>query len=508
MSHLLSVSLHAPLRLGNLVACVTLEDGQSVHVLLVEGAFFGEVPAKPVHLQLTTLPEHDANVAGTGQAMLPSSSAAVSFAIEDLYEKGTAVPVSGQLALSLFWGVHCHRELSLLAQPSDGRSGATAQSLRFGSFEHMVAAERVGLGDDGLPLAFRGIQASFDRETFLLVGGKKLTFGEIVALAGDYYAHFDAQAAQEFAWAWPDPVELTGLLDTEYRRPTLVDDEPQTVTDILQAVDATKQGGQAELDKKSTMVDLALSTSYPLRRYLALASQNHCHFASQPWNGQIDDRENAALRLYIAYHNRAMRQAETSGANKDVDGFFHALSVDAFGCHFLSDLFATGHIRTPRRILGEKYGVAKGALGMSHEMHCEDNKLGMWLTTRSNTSPRMVWRGYGDDQLLKPQAANHLWIVQRAVARSAAEVFAAYCGERIPAESSAMALIPVPLPAGQTPQPGDVLPDGSPAPQTDPNSYPLFCWLSESQFVARRTGRPSANEYVNQDKGNTKFSLS
>lgn len=509
MPHFVSVSIRAPLQLGNLVALVTLADGQSVRILLTDGAFCGELPAQPLHFQLTTLPEHEAEIVGAQQAGKPPTGSFVTYALEDLYETGVAIPRTGLLALSLFWGVHCHREFALLASGQTKRSGdGGAETLRFGSFEHIVCAERIGLGDDGLPLEFRGVRASFDHETFLPVGKKNLTFGEIIALAGDYYAHLDADAAQEFAWAWPDPVELTGVLDAEYRTATLVDDDPQTTTDILHAVESTKQGGQAELDQKSTMIELALSSSYPLRRYLALASQNHCHFASQPWNGDIDDRENAALRLYVGYHNRALRQATAAGGRRDVDGFFQALIVDAFGCHFLSDLFATGHIRTPRRILGAKYGVTKGALGMSHEMHCEDNKSGLWLTTRMSGLPRMVWRGYGDDQLLKPHAANHLWIVQRAVARSVAEVFAAYCGERLSTESTAMALIPVPLPAGQTPSPGDVLPDGSPAPQTDPNTYPLYCWLSDRQWVARRTGGPSVNQYVNHDEGKTKFSLS
>lgn len=509
MPHFLSVRLLAPLPTGDLVAAVTLRDGHTSLCLISNGYFEGEFPAEPTWFRLTTLPISEAEHRSAPQQAETPSTETLVCAVENLYEQGIAIPSSGLLSLSLFWGVHCHRELGLLADPSNSAHGgaSSARTLRFGSFEHITTAERVGLGDDGLPLVYNGITAGFDRDTFLRVAGKKLTFGEIVALGGDYYAHLDSQAASDFAWAWPEPKELTGLLDTDYRNPTLADDDPQTTADILRAVDVTKQFGQEELDKRSTMIDLSLSTSYPLRRYLALASQNFCHFASQPYTGKIDDTENAALRLYFGYHLRALREAEVAGQNRDADALFQALTVEAFGCHFLSDLFATGHIRTPRRILGDRYGVYRGALGMSHEMHCEDNRSGLWLTTRGLTSPRIVWRGYGDDQLLKPQSAHHLWFVQRAVARSVAEVFARFCGVVLSECDCAVALIPIPLPAGQTPQPGDILPDGQPAPQRDPNSFPRYCWIPERQIVARRVGPSNVNLYVSHDEGHTTFAL-
>lgn len=499
MPSALSIVMQSPLVLGELVAEVTLQSGEKTLILIHEGQFEGSLPSPAVRLRLTGLGADVAQHRSTGTPAAPTTS--VSAAIEDLFEKGVAVPADGKLSLLLTWGVHCHRPVQVDSHAEhapDAQCSATRGS-RFGSFEHITCAEFIGKNDFGRTLRFGDVEASFDKDTFLKVGKKKLTFGEILALAGDYYAHLDMQAAKEFSWAWPDAAGLTTLIDHDYRLPTLIDDDGAVTTAILTAVDETKDGGSDALDAKTKLIQLGVTTDYPVRRYLALASQNHCHFAAQPATGQIDDSTNEALRLYRAYHERALHQAETAGATGNVEAFFQALIVDAFGCHFLSDLFATGHMRVPRRVLTDRYGVVKGALGMAHDMHCEDNNSGLWLTPRFASHPRIVWRGYGDDHLHRPESGYHFLLVRRAVARSAAEVLAHYCQTTLPAGQRAEDLVPVALPAGTTPKKGDVFPDGKPATLTDPNAYPLYWWLPEKKIVARRVSASNEGVYVNHD---------
>jgi hypothetical protein len=511
MSSLLSVVMQSPLALGELVAELELQGGQKVLVLMQEGRFSGELPAPARRLRLTGHGRDavDAAYAECGAASeLPEPFATTS--IEELFEKGIAVPADGRLSLSLTWGVHCHRPVTVAAEPREAPAeGASAQcraahrasrAVRFGSFEHITCAEFIGKDDFGRTLRFSNIEASFDKDLFLRVGDKKLTFGEILALAGDYYAHLDEQAAKEFSWAWPEASGLSALIDGDYRKTTMVEDGGEVTTAILNAVNETKDAGQAALDTNANLARLGANTDYPLRRYLALASQNHCHFAAQSATGQVDDGTNEALRLYRAYHGRALKEAEAARQNSDVAAFFQALVADAFGCHFLSDLFATGHMRVPRRVLTERYGVVRGALGMAHDMHCEDNNSGLWLTPRFASRQRVVWRGYGDDMLHKQEAGFHFLLVRRAVARSAAEVFARYCGVVIPEGKRAEDMIPVVLPAGETPRRGDVLPDGTPAPQTNPNTYPLYWWLPDKKVLGRRVGDASQGFYVDHDK--------
>lgn len=218
---------------------------------------------------------------------------------------------------------------------------------------------------------------------------------------------------------------------------------------------------------------------------------------------------NEALISYHYYHYRALAAAEIAGISmvNQQQKFIDALVIEAFGCHFLTDLFASGHMRVPRRALGETFGIMRGGLGMAHGMHDEDNKRGLWVTTRIPQSPRVVWRAFGDAKLFHPEAAPHFGMVQEAVRRSVAEVFARYGGvSEIAAADTAEALLPVPIAAGCTPHIGDVLPFDMGVPGTaPPNHFPMYARCrnpySGHVTIAERAESADANSnlYHEQD---------
>jgi hypothetical protein len=407
-------------------------------------------------------------------------------------EPGREIPDDGVFRARLIWGAHCHSE-----PPPGGVEGQ-----RFASWEHVICADFVGLAaaadfeQPTQPLVLKGIRAPCKWDTPLL-GAR--TFGEIVCLAGDFYAHLDADAAHDFEWAWPPLGTVAGWLTGDYRETTLTGDKPASVGELLCVIrrDKDKHGNAA--GEFVAMAYDVLAHDFPARRYLALSSQNYCHFAC-PGPGAPD---NEALRLYAAYHERALRQAAAAPSAADSDtALRRALVTDAFACHFLSDLFASGHLRVPRRLLGERYGVLRGALHMSLQMHNEDNELGLWCTPRLPRpgQARLVWRAYGDGKLRSPEAGPHRWLVQEAVRRSAAEVFAAFCRVDMAPIDCAVALLPVPLPPGNAPGPEDrVVPEGGPANRRPgPNHWPLY-WFSEHGDVTHRRGRPSDGAYESAD---------
>lgn len=495
----LEVVLVSQLPLGDIVAELTLAGGGQALIVLRGGRFHGPIPTPAIHLRLTGLPAPagEAPLAVPEEYVVPkavSEEELSEAAIESLFEEG--VPVrQGRLALELTWGLHCHRTLGTV-DASGAEDGDPKPSERFVSLEHIECALLIGKDDTGRALAFGGRRAPFHAGTRFPIGGKESTFGEIIALAGDYYAHLDAAASAEFAWAWPAPTAGVARLAGEYRRPTLLEDTPAVIEDILAAARRDGDKEKSKLDAGWQLAKDSFFGRFPARRYLALASQNHCHFACQPADGTVRDEVNEALRLYRAYHNRALLQA--AAAKDDADRLNQALVVDAFGCHFLTDMFAAGHLRVPRRVLGERFGVMKGAQGMAHSMHCEDNKLGLWCTTRLAEEPRRVWHAYGDAMLFKKEARVHLEMVREAVRRSAAEVFAAFCGITLPMAQRAEAILPIPLAAGRGPKPGDLLPGRgveTPA-EGQPNHFPLYCWLPASQVLARRVSGPHENLYV------------
>lgn len=101
----------------------------------------------------------------------------------------------------------------------------------------------------------------------------------------------------------------------------------------------------------------------------------------------------------------------------------YAYFLEAFACHFLTDLFSTGHMRTPRRLLHYTYfaGIGPGVndgedvesgglVALSNPlwkadqcaryMHDEDCANGLWVTRARG---KASWPAYGDSQLFSPQ---------------------------------------------------------------------------------------------------------
>jgi hypothetical protein len=416
--------------------------------------------------------------------------------VEQLYMSGVKIPMDGKLTIQVSWGCHCH---------SDALPNQLAEK-RFGSWEHDRSADFVGkrsVGENLETLRIGGVAASFDCTTGLPVGKNELTFGQIVCLAGDYYAHLDAQARHDFAQAWPQLSLIAGWIEgADYRDTTLDTDNRANLDDLLTIIKRDKDGDSGWLGEFAHAGD-AVKGKYPARRYLALSAENYCHFVSPGPPAQQPPLD-FALWLYREYHERALALARKSSSSVNpVAGFRTALAVDAFGCHFLTDHFAGGHLRAPRRLLGETYGVLRGSLKMSLSMHTEDNKIGLWCRSRlpRRDGARIVWQAYGDGMLLRPEAHYNLYQVQEAVRRSAAEVFAASLNQTLNAIDCADAIVPVPLPPGSGPGRDDRLPDNSPPPvNAQHNLYPLY-WFDKDGKVLVRSGDPSQPIYEFQHWG-------
>lgn len=354
MAHRLDVALTAPFGLDDIVAVVTLETGTTARVVLRGGRLGQDLPARPVRMQLTTEPpppgEAPLSLAPLDRIGAPDGTP---IDVLELFDVGVEIPASGRLVLQVAWGAHCHSD----------RLPDAPEGKRFASWEHVVCAEFVGLdrvADDGTakPLTFNGITALFTRSTRLPVGRSTLTFGDIVCLGGDFYAHLDAAAAIDFPWAWPAVTGLKHWLAGDYRDTTLAGDDPGLVAELLGVIERDRDAHRGAAGEFAMLALDATRHHYPARRYLALSSQNYCHFVCTA-PGRPDEA-NEALRLYRGYHARALAEARAARDAPDGESaLLQALATDAFGCHFLSDLFATGHLRVPRRASARFCGTAR-----------------------------------------------------------------------------------------------------------------------------------------------------
>lgn len=186
--------------------------------------------------------------------------------------------------------------------------------------------------------------------------GLTLTYGEVVALAGDYYA---------------TPEELAAELTS-------------TVAEAIRGVTPQDEG------------TFLLNTHRGWFDYAMLANENQDHFAPRCW------------ARYARHHAEALQLA----LDRELDA---ALVRNAFADHFLTDAFASGHMRVPRDGL---VGLS-GALP-TRKMHDEENVQGLWVQSASG----FVWRAYGDDQLGTNPV--HLTLTAFAVGLSLQRIFKAY----------------------------------------------------------------------------------
>lgn len=80
-------------------------------------------------------------------------------------------------------------------------------------------------------------------------------------------------------------------------------------------------------------------------RYQTLAATNFNHFSAG----------GTAKSVYEDHHGRALSMAIISGATGQPQFYEKAMIEEAFGQHNLSDMFSSGHVRTPRAAMKKEY---------------------------------------------------------------------------------------------------------------------------------------------------------
>lgn len=190
-------------------------------------------------------------------------------------------------------------------------------------------------------------------------------------------------------------------------------------------------------------------------RYLKLAMENYDHFVPN------------AKMAYLSGHQVALNQAlkaRDSGLKEDLE---LAYAMDAFACHFLSDLFAAGHIRTPRVQLANH--VSPSLLGslLANYMHNEENINGLHVHNRNYEH----WAVYGDFSYFNPHNLVNKQMLERLLQQSANAVFNTYYSGESQDPSPILAQIPE--------HTEDSL-------ENNFDITPLFYWDEQSQKLLRR----------------------
>ncbi len=161
--------------------------------------------------------------------------------------------------------------------------------------------------------------------------------------------------------------------------------------------------------------------------YWLIASYNFDHFG--------DD----AITAYTVGHAAACNFAATAqSAVNPALNLMTAYMINAYADHYMTDLFAPGHLRVPRvelHNLAPYYGDRLAQL-----MHGEDNIMGLNLTNSQGTQ----WVGYGDTRAFDDINAVNISYGKQAVTASINEVYNAFVTENPVPANLAIQIAPDP----------------------------------------------------------------
>lgn len=200
--------------------------------------------------------------------------------------------------------------------------------IDFGAFEHNYIGEQVSLTSERSVL-----------QHLKLPNGSVLTFGQIVALAGDFYGvpkHPIIDPSNQ-----TDPGRYQRFIAAYSTLARVQNDKLQPeLNKILAALETETRNRRSIKAKKWDEITGGKWFGFlPVKhgRMLKLAKNNHDHFL--PY----------AKEAYLTGHQLAMDKARYASSKTDTEQreklLHEALSLDAFACHFLTDSFASGHIR-------------------------------------------------------------------------------------------------------------------------------------------------------------------
>ena len=97
-----------------------------------------------------------------------------------------------------------------------------------------------------------------------------------------------------------------------------------------------------------------------------------------------------------------------------------AYAENAFGCHYLTDAFAAGHMRTPRKALQDHFKKI-GVVLMGY-MHDQDNATGLHVHNAKGVS----WTAYGDQHYFDTADKTNRQMIHYALQTSVDSIYKAY----------------------------------------------------------------------------------
>jgi len=315
---------------------------------------------------------------------------------------------------------------------SASRPRQRPRTALWGSGEHVLLGDHMDL--PGVPKGTR----------FTLGGGNLVTYGQVVALAGDFIGIPGAPISLG------TENERLGRFNQAYQQLSTID--PQEISKILGMINvevealnrAIRSGGKPSDAYKQFGTAWNIQFNQVTKgRYLDLAATNFDHFGD------------GALAAYRVGHAHALKWAELAGKGLPDPGIApgwkppplkleNAYTINAFADHYLSDLFSAGHLRTDRVKLHNwsMWNVPTTQLMLGDYLakcvHDEDSHYG--LNVENERGDR--WSCYGDERYFDRENQRNSQLCEEAVKASIQEIYQAYQAKNGAPVFGALKLIP------------------------------------------------------------------
>lgn len=276
----------------------------------------------------------------------------------------------------------------------------------FGSSEHVAIGEVVtlkGLPKD-TPLFFKGITP--------------VKFQHIVALAGDFYGVYgEAISLPGGTNEWK-----TERFKKAFNTLAQAGNEDQVRRIIL------------EIEDESRAIKLSGLPHHCYSNQMMEKNQAFKKIKHDIDKLLIDNSDHFFIHAEDAYrigHTLALSEAKKAGQQKDLEGLKRAYALDAFACHFLTDLFAAGHIRNQRGALENflcsqlkfrKNWAKKLAGVLTGAQHEKDGNEGLNVSNQKGEH----WRAYGDGCFFESKNKENQEKAFAAIQQSVDEIYQAY----------------------------------------------------------------------------------
>jgi hypothetical protein len=314
---------------------------------------------------------------------------------------------------------------------------------QFEGGEHTAIGDQVVLyfsaGDPGT--------AAF-RVPLHLPNGLALTYGQIVALGGDFYGIPDAPISDGATDALRQQRFTNAYASLAVQQASRA--EAMAILEVMQieikAVNKALANGESPAAAYKALGD-TLSAQWnritgggsvaspwvPPGRYLQLSATNWDHFSRH------------AVLAYSAGHAVAIDAAVAAGRLADAGqrrvALERAYAMNAFADHFLTDVFSSGHMRSPRKELNDLVLAPAFVTGLlTRFMHDEDCANGLYVENRAGNR----WKAYGDKNYFAMVDITNAILVNGAAQLSADDVFASFIAGTpvVAADYAALQFIP------------------------------------------------------------------